>query len=194
MAILGGSAIIDDLKDRWVGDVLKFWFEQTEPDQWFKKDPAFDESLRERFLGLHEVLVSCENHALLANAQTALAAVIVLDQMSRNMFRGTPRAFATDPLALCVAEAAIARGFDDGLTKDQRMFLYLPFQHSEDRQLQARGVALMASLGDAEQSKWADAHRAIVDRFGRFPHRNGILGRASTPEETEFLKQPGSSF
>jgi uncharacterized protein (DUF924 family) len=194
MATLGGSAIVDDLKDGWVGDVLKFWFEQTEPDQWFKKNPAFDASIRERFLSLHEVLVSCENHGLLADAQTALAAVIVLDQMSRNMFRDTPRAFATDPLALWVAEAAIARGFDAGLTKDQRMFLYLPFEHSEDRQSQARGVALMASLGDAEQSKWAEAHRAIVDRFGRFPHRNGILGRASTPEETEFLKQPGSSF
>ena len=173
---------------------MKFWFEQTEPDQWFKKDPAFDAGIRERFLGLHEVLVSCENHGLLADAQTALAAVIVLDQMSRNMFRDTTRAFATDPLALWVAEAAIARGFDVGLTKDQRMFLYLPFQHSEDRQSQARGVALMASLGDAEQSKWAEAHRAIVDRFGRFPRRNAILGRASTPEETEFLKQPGSSF
>jgi uncharacterized protein (DUF924 family) len=191
---LEGPAIVDDLKDGWVGDVLKFWFEQTEPDQWFKKNPAFDASIRERFLSLHEVLVSCENHGLLADAQTALAAVIVLDQMSRNMFRDTPRAFATDPLALWVAEAAIARGFDAGLTKDQRMFLYLPFEHSEDRQSQARGVALMASLGDAEQSKWAEAHRAIVDRFGRFPHRNGILGRASTPEETEFLKQPGSSF
>jgi uncharacterized protein (DUF924 family) len=173
---------------------LKFWFEQTEPDQWFKKDPAFDASTRERFLGLHEALVSCENHNLLADAQIALAAVIVLDQMSRNMFRDTPRAFATDALALWLAEAAIARGFDAGLTKDQRIFLYLPFQHSEDRQLQARGVALMASLGDAEQSKWAEGHRAIVDRFGRFPHRNRILGRASTPEETEFLKQPGSSF
>jgi uncharacterized protein (DUF924 family) len=191
---LEGPAIVDDLKDGWVGDVLKFWFEQTEPDQWFKKNPVFDASIRERFLSLHEVLVSCENHGLLADAQTALAAVIVLDQMSRNMFRDTPRAFATDPLALWVAEAAIARGFDAGLTKDQRMFLYLPFEHSEDRQSQARAVALMASLGDAEQSKWAEAHRAIVDRFGRFPHRNGILGRASTPEETEFLKQPGSSF
>ena len=187
-------ATFDDLKDGWVGDVLKFWFEQTEPDQWFKKDPAFDASIRERFLSLHEVLVSCETHGLLTDAQTALAAVIVLDQMSRNMFRDTPRAFATDPLALWIAEAAIARGFDAGLTKDQRMFLYMPFQHSEDCRSQARGVALMASLGDAEQIKWAEAHRAIVDRFGRFPHRNGILGRASTPEETEFLKRPGSSF
>jgi uncharacterized protein (DUF924 family) len=148
---------------------------------------------------LHESLVSRANEglladALLADARTALAAVIVFDQMSRNMFRGTPRAFAADPWALAVAEAGIARRFDADLTKDQRMFLYLPFGHAEDRQSQARAVALVASLGDPELQKWAEAHRAIVDRFGRFPHRNGILGRISTPEETEFLKEPGSSF
>jgi uncharacterized protein (DUF924 family) len=114
----------------------------------------------------------------------SLAAVLVLDQMSRNMFRDTPRAFATDPQALWVAEAAIVQGFDAGLTKDQRMFLYLLFEHSEDRQSQARSVALMASLGDPELQKWAEAHRAIVDRFGRFPHHNGVLGRISTPDES----------
>jgi uncharacterized protein (DUF924 family) len=177
-----------------VGDVLKFWFGQTESDQWFKKDPTFDASIRERFLYLHEILVSRGNDGLLVDAQTALAAVIVLDQMSRNMFRDTPSAFAADSQALWIAEAAVARGFDAGLTKDQRMFLYLPFEHSEDRQSQARSVALMASLGDPELQKWAEAHRAIVDRFARFPHRNGILGRISTPEETEFLKEPDSYF
>ena len=181
-----GPAIVYDPKDGWVGDVLEFWFEQTDPDQWFEKDPTFDANIRERFLGLHEILASRGNNGLLADAQTALAAVIVLDQMSRNMFRDTPRAFATDPQALQVAEAAIARGFDAGLTKDER--------HSEDRQSQARSVALTASLGDPELQKWAGAHRAIIDRFGRFPHRNGVLGRISTPEETEFLKQPGSYF
>src|SRR5271166_3961270 len=177
-------AIVDDPKDGWVGDVLKFWFEQTEPDQWFEKDPTFDARIQERFLGLHEILVSRGNNGLLADAQTSLAAVIVLiphsdlqksvarrivdrrvlhlDQMSRNMFRDTPRAFATDPQALWVAEAAIVRGFDAGLTKDQRMFLYLPFEHSEDRQSQARSVALMASLGDPELQKWAEAHRALL--------------------------------
>lgn len=175
-------------------DVLKFWFEQTEPDQWFEKDPTFDASIRERFLGLHEILVSRGNNDLLTDAQTALAAVVVLDQMSRNMFRHAPRAFAADPQALWLAEAAIARGFDAGLTKDQRMFLYLPFQHAEDRQVQVRAVALMTCLGDPELQKWAEAHRAIVDRFGRFPHRNRVLGRISTPEESEFLKQPDSSF
>ena len=189
-----GPAIVYDPKDGWVGHVLEFWFEQTDPDQWFEKDPTFDANIRERFLGLHEILASRGNNGLLADAQTSLAAVIVLDQMSRNMFRDTPRAFATDPQALQVAEAAIARGFDAGLTKDKRHFLYLPFQHSEDRQSQARSVALTASLGDPELQKWAEAHRAIIDRFGRFPHRNGVLGRISTPEETEFLKQPGSYF
>jgi len=173
---------------------LNFWFEQTEPDQWFKKDAAFDARVRERFLRLHEILVSRGDDGLLADAQTALAAVIVLDQMSRNMFRDTPRAFAADPQALRLAEAAILRGFDVGLTKDQRLFLYLPFEHAEDRRSQARCVTLMASLGDPELQKWAEAHKVIVDRFGRFPHRNGVLGRTSTPEETEFLKQPDSSF
>ena len=173
---------------------MKFWFEQTESDQWFEKDPTFDARIRERFLGLHEILVSRGNNGLLADAQTSLAAVIVLDQMSRNMFRDTPRAFATDPQALWVAEAAIVRGFDAGLTKDQRMFLYLPFEHAEDREVQARSVALVASLGDPELQKWADAHKTIVDRFGRFPHRNAVLGRNSTPEEMDFLKQPNSCF
>jgi len=191
---LEGPTIADDPKYGWVGDVLKFWFEETDPDQWFKKDPTFDASIRERFLRLHEILVCRGNNGLLADARTALAAVIVLDQMSRNMFRDTPRAFAADPLALWVAETAIARGFDAGLTKDERHFLYLPFQHSEDRQSQARAVALTASLGDPELQRWAEAHRAIVDRFGRFPHRNNVLGRISTPEETEFLKQADSSF
>jgi len=191
---LEGPTIADDPKYGWVGDVLKFWFEETDPDQWFKKDPTFDASIRERFLRLHEILACRGNNDLLADARTALAAVIVLDQMSRNMFRDTPRAFAADPLALWVAETAIARGFDAGLTKDERHFLYLPFQHSEDRQSQARAVALTASLGDPELQRWAEAHRAIVDRFGRFPHRNNVLGRISTPEETEFLKQADSSF
>jgi uncharacterized protein (DUF924 family) len=188
------TAIADEPKNGWVADILKFWFEETEPDQWFEKDPTLDARIRERFLGLHELVVSHGNNGLLADAQTALAAVIVLDQMSRNMFRDTPRAFAADPQAISVAEAAIARGFDARLTKDQRMFLYLPFQHAEDRQLQGRSLALMASLGDPELLKWADVHKAIIDRFGRFPHRNGILGRISTPEENEFLKQPDSNF
>ena len=192
--MLESSAIVDHPEDGWVQDVLKFWFEQTRPDQWFEKDPTFDATIRDRFLGLHEAVVFRDNNSLLADAQTALAAVIVLDQMSRNMFRGTPRAFASDEQALWLADAAIARGFDAGLSKDERMFLYLPFEHAEDRRSQARCVELMASLGDPEVQKWAEAHRVIVDRFGRFPHRNAVLERVSTPEEIEFLKQPNSCF
>jgi uncharacterized protein (DUF924 family) len=189
-----GRAIAEDPEDGWVGNVLTFWFERTAPDRWFEKDPTFDASVRELFLGLHESLVSRGNDDLLADARTALAAVIVLDQMSRNMFRDTPRAFAADPQALRLAEAAVARAFDAGLTKDQRMFMYLPFEHAEDRTSQARSVTLMTSLGDADLQKWAQAHRVIIDRFCRFPHRNRILGRISTAEETDFLKLPDSSF
>jgi uncharacterized protein (DUF924 family) len=180
--------------DGWTSDVLQFWLAESGPDRWFKKDPAFDESIRRRFLALHEAVASCDPDTLLSDPRTALAAILVLDQMSRNMFRDTPRAFAADARALWLAQEAIARGFEAGLTRDERMFLYLPFEHAEDAEAQARCVTLMATLDDPELVKWAEAHQRIIERFGRFPHRNRILGRASTPEETEFLKQPGSSF
>jgi uncharacterized protein (DUF924 family) len=182
------------LRESWVNDVLKFWFVETTPDQWFKKDPAFDGAVRRRFSGLHANLATTSTDALLASAQTALAAVIVFDQMPRNMFRDTPRAYATDPKALAVAEEAVSRGFDAGLGNNERMFLYLPFEHAEAPLAQARCVALMATLGDQDLVRWAQAHQRIIDRFGRFPHRNGVLGRRSSPEELEFLKDPGSSF
>ena len=178
----------------WPGDVLTFWFKETQPEFWFKKDKDFDAEIRKRFLALHEVLSAKPTEALFADARTAMAAVIVFDQMSRNMFRDTPRAFASDPLAFWIAQAAIAKGFDASLTKDERSFLYLPFEHAEDALAQERCVVLMATLGDPELSKWALAHKAIIDRFGRFPHRNSILGRASTAEEVAFLKKPNSSF
>ena len=178
----------------WPGEVLAFWFKETTPEQWFKKDAAFDASIRARFLALHEILAANPSEALFADARTALAAVIVFDQLSRNMFRGSPRAFATDKVARWIAEAAIAKGYDGEMTKEERSFLYLPFEHAEDTKAQERCVALMATLGDSELTKWAVAHKVIIDRFGRFPHRNMILGRESTPEELEFLNEPGSSF
>jgi uncharacterized protein (DUF924 family) len=178
----------------WVSDVLRFWFEETPRERWFKKDKDFDAAVRARFLALHEALAARPSEALFADPRTALAAVIVFDQMSRNMFRDTPRAFATDPLALWIAQAAIAQGFDTMLSKDERLFLYLPFEHAEDAKAQERCVALMATLHDPELTKWAEAHKVIIDRFGRFPHRNSILGRPSTAEEIAFLKEPGSSF
>ena len=178
----------------WPSDVLTFWFKETKAEQWFKKDPAFDATVRSRFLALHEILASQPKEALFADQRTALASIILFDQMSRNMFRDTPRAFATDRLARWIAEAAIAAGYDRDMTKEERAFLYLPFEHAEDPQAQERCVALMATLDDPEISKWALAHKVIIDRFGRFPHRNKILDRPSTPEEEEFLKGPDSSF
>ena len=178
----------------WSNDILNFWFGEAGPGRWFNKDAAFDDIVRQRFRALHEALATSDNGLLIADPRSALAAVIVFDQMSRNMLRGTPGAFAADPRALLIAQEAIARGFDAGLTKDERMFLYLPFEHAEDAEAQARCVALMAALDDPELTEWAEAHRGIIDRFGRFPHRNRVLGRTSTAEETEFLAQPGSAF
>ena len=182
------------LSPEWSNDVLNFWFVEAGSDRWFDKNAAFDDTVRQRFHELHEAIATGDFDFLIAGPRTALAAVIVFDQMSRNMFRETPNAFAFDARALTVAKEALARGFDAGLTKDERMFLYLPFEHAEDAEAQARCVTLMATLDDPELAQWAEAHRRIIDRFGRFPHRNRVLGRTSTAEETEFLTQPGSSF
>jgi uncharacterized protein (DUF924 family) len=178
----------------WVADVLRFWFEELQPTQWFTKDPRLDELIRTRFLGVHERVAAAPESELLAEPRTALAAVIALDQFPRNMFRRAMRAFATDAKALALADEAVSRGFDTGLSQDERQFLYLPFEHAEDAVMQARSVALFRALGDPEQTKYAEAHKAIIDRFGRFPHRNAILGRGSTPAEEAFLKEPGSAF
>jgi uncharacterized protein (DUF924 family) len=181
------------IRPAWADEVLRFWFEETTKEQWFKRDDAFDEALRQRFLSLHASVATLSLEACLADADTALAATIVLDQFSRNMFRGTPAAFALDAKALAIAQAAIAHGLDAGMPEIRRQFFYLPFEHAEDADAQARSAALFATLGE-DYLRWAEAHKIIIDRFGRFPHRNAILGRASTPEEIEFLRGPGSSF
>ncbi len=174
--------------------VLSFWFsEETQPKWWVKED-AFDAQMRERF---GTALEAAQSGALDHWADTpegALALVILLDQAPRNIHRGTPRAFAADAKALATARAAIARGFDAALPADRRNFLYMPFQHSEQLQDQDRGVELFAANDVADGLKFMIAHRNIIARFCRFPHRNAILGRASTPEELDFLQQPGSSF
>jgi uncharacterized protein (DUF924 family) len=177
----------------WVGDVLRFWFEECVPEQWFKKDDTFDQALRSRFAEAHRCVTELAQEKCLADADTALAATIVLDQFSRNMFRGTPAAFGSDAKALGIAEVAVSRGFDQHVSETRRQFFYLPFEHAEDAAVQDRSVALFAKLGP-EALRWANAHKVIIDRFGRFPHRNAILGRVSTPEEIEFLAGPGSSF
>ncbi len=182
-------------------EVLEFWF-GGEPGaaraEWFRKDERFDEEIRSRFGALHGRAARRELKAWRASAEPMLALVIVLDQFSRNLYRGDARAFAQDAHARDCAVEALARGDDLGLMPVQRQFLYLPFEHSEALRDQERCVELMRSLeafaATRGLTEWAVKHRDIVARFGRFPHRNAALVRASTPEEAEFLKQPGSGF
>ena len=181
--------------------VLDFWFGPpplSARAEWFRKDPAFDAAIRERFGAAIAQALAGGLGEWCGDAHGALARVIVLDQFTRNAFRDTPRAFAGDARALATAEYAIERGFERDLDGFERWFLYLPFEHSEDMRVQERSLALFAKLaldtGDRSPLEWAEKHAAIVRRFGRYPHRNEILGRDSTQEEIEFLKLPGSRF
>jgi uncharacterized protein (DUF924 family) len=174
------------MQSDWAAQVLHFWFEELQPEAWFRKDERVDAAIRERFGALHEQLARIRPEQLTTPLES-VAAVIVLDQFPRNVFRGSPRAFATDALALSIAQHAIANGVDLQLTQQQRLFLYMPFQHSEDRAVQARSIELFEQLGIAENLDYAQRHKDIIDRFGRFPHRNEVLGRRSTTEELQFV-------
>ncbi|HEY8248446.1 MAG TPA: DUF924 family protein [Hyphomicrobium sp.] len=178
----------------WVDDVLLFWFDGLGRKAWFVRDAAVDTQIRDRFLPLIEELATRPVEDALASADRALATVIALDQFPRNVFRGAALAFATDARALAVAKGAIARGLDAQVPADRRVLFYLPFEHSEVVADQQRCIELIASLGDAEYARYAQLHHDVIARFGRFPHRNVILGRTSTLEEIQFLKEPGSSF
>jgi len=182
------------LPDGWVEDVLRFWFVELPQKAWFEKNEAVDRAIRDRFLSLYEAVAQRPAAEAVAAPERALATVLVLDQFPRNMFRGTPCAFATDALAREVTTEALAHKLDERLDKNGRLFLYLPFEHSESSADQAQSVERIGSLGDRELQRYAEAHKKIIDRFGRFPHRNALLGRRSTPEEAAFLQQPGSSF
>ena len=177
--------------------VREFWF-GSDRKAWFEKNPAFDEEIRRRFLPLYEVGAAGKLQDWKHKPADCLALVILLDQFPRNMFRGTARAFTADAVARDAARAIVDRGWDKALSADERMFAYLPFEHSESLADQERCLALMKEIAvfpeTADLPKWAEAHRVIIRRFGRFPHRNAALGRESTPEEIEFLRQPGSSF
>jgi uncharacterized protein (DUF924 family) len=177
----------------WVEEVLHYWFHGLGEVEWWGKHPVVDSEIQRRFGVLHERLLA-DDGAGLAGPRPRLAAVLALDQFARHLFRDSPRAFAADPLARRLARAAIAAGDDQALTHAQRLFLYLPFEHSEDRADQALAVALIDRLGNASWGDFARAHQAIIVRFGRFPHRNAVLGRTSTAEETAFLAQPNSAF
>ena len=182
-------------------DILDFWFgppPHAARDAWFRKDPAFDATIRERFGPAIDTALAGGYADWAAEPHGALARVIVLDQFTRNAFRDTPRAFAGDPAALAAAIAAVDAGQDRALGPYERWFLYLPFEHSEAASMQERALELFTRLRDdtglAAPLEWAERHAAVIRLFGRYPHRNAILGRPSTPEEIAFLASPGSRF
>jgi uncharacterized protein (DUF924 family) len=175
-------------------EILSFWFEELQPQDWFAPPPGLDSQCDRRFRQTHLAVARTVGPEWRATPQARLAAIILLDQMPRNMYRSSPLAFATDGLALREARLAVDAGADIGLPVDQRTFLYLPFEHSENLVDQSRSVKLFTDLGDANYLDFAIRHCEIIRQFGRFPHRNVILGRVSTPAELEFLSQPGSSF
>jgi uncharacterized protein (DUF924 family) len=173
-------------------DVVVFWI-KAGPRAWFRKSKAFDAQIRERFEALHHAAARGELDGWAETPEGALALLLLLDQFPRNLFRDSPHAFATDPLARQVALAAVDRGFDKEVDPALRQFFYLPFEHSEHLEDQERGVALCAQSGDAGLVKWASLHRDIIARFGRFPHRNESLGRTTSEEEQAFLEGGGFS-
>jgi uncharacterized protein (DUF924 family) len=170
-------------------DVVTFW-RAAGFDRWFNKDDAFDAEIKRRFLPTYEAAAAGQLRDWENTAEGALALLIVLDQFPRNMFRGDKRAFATDPLARAITAGALIKGFD-AQAGDLRAFFYLPFEHSEDLADQERGVALYKAAGDDEGLKWGEIHADIIRKFGRFPHRNKVLGRTTTPEEQKFLDDGG---
>ena len=185
-------------------EILEFWFgREDDPgygkfrEVWFRKDPAFDQEIRDRFEDFQEEAAAGALDGWREEARSCLALVILLDQFPRNMHRGDAKSYATDRKAQVTAEYAVDHTLDRELPDFQRAFLYMPFMHSEDLEHQRRAVELFGTLqewGDSDPAHYAVLHMRIVERFGRFPHRNEVLGRPTTPEEAEFLKQPGSSF
>jgi uncharacterized protein (DUF924 family) len=188
-----------------IEQILNFWFGSPESISygksrkiWFSKDPNFDREISDRFLPDYAAAAAGNYNGWTASPDGCLALILLFDQFPRHLFRGDRRAFATDGQALATAQHAIAEGFDQALLPVQRIFIYLPFEHSENLEHQRLSVELFRPLGDdpetADMLPYAVRHQEIIERFGRFPHRNQILGRTTTPEEAEFLKQPGSSF
>jgi uncharacterized protein (DUF924 family) len=174
--------------------VLDYWFAEETKPKWFEASTAFDDELRQRYARAWDAARQGELDHWTGTPDGLLALVLLLDQIPRNIHRGTPKAFSTDPLARHWAKWAVEQGMDQGLSAEQRQFLYLPFMHSEALEDQEHGMALYTALGMQSALDYMRQHRDIIARFSRFPHRNEVLGRISTPEETEFLTQPGSRF
>ena len=175
-------------------DVCDFWFQEIDPKKWWVKSHDFDELVRHRFSDVHARAVYCELFPWRETPAGRLAEIIVLDQFSRNIYRDRPESFANDALALALSQAAIDSGADKALKAKEKSFLYMPFMHSESLHIHKTAVQLFDQEGLEDYYNFELKHVAIIERFGRYPHRNGILGRDSTPEELEYLRQPGSGF
>lgn len=175
-------------------DILYFWFTEAGPDAWWTKSKAFDDLVRRRFCALYDAAAKGELSGWRDRAEGRLAEIIVLDQFPRNMFRDSARAFGSDTMALALSQEAVRLGVGADWNADRRAFLYMPYMHSESVAVHEDALELFAGPGLENNLDFERRHKAIIDRFGRYPHRNAVLGRVSTPEEIEFLKQPGSSF
>jgi len=174
--------------------ILHFWFTELTPKQHYAKDAALDDAIRIRFGATLEAAARCELFTWRTTPEGRLAEVLVLDQFSRNVYRDTARAFAQDALALALAQQLVASGQDRSLPLAQRSFAYMPYMHSESALIHAQAALLFSQPGMEDSLRFEQRHQAIIERFGRYPHRNAILGRASTPEELAFLNEPGSAF
>lgn len=175
-------------------DVLNFWFNELTPKDWYSGDASVDTKISDRFVELHIRVAANEYWRSRTSSDGFLAEVIVLDQFSRNMFRGTPKAFAYDGQALLLSQTAIAAGHDKAMSAAQKQFLYMPFMHSESKVIHVEAMHLFEALGNQENLSYEKIHKDIIDRFGRYPHRNEVLGRQSTPAELDYLATNHESF
>ena len=175
-------------------DILHFWFDEVPPEKQFAQDAALDDEIARRFGGLRDAVLATEAAGWCDDPDTLLAAIILLDQFSRNLHRGSAQAFAADPLALALTHETNARGGDEAIVPERRAFLYMPLMHAEDRAVQQESIAYFTRLGNPENLTFAHDHKAVIDRFGRFPSRNAALGRTSTAEESAFLSRHGAGW
>jgi uncharacterized protein (DUF924 family) len=174
--------------------VLDFWFVQCQPKQWWQKEAAFDQLIHDKFATLHAKATQCELHSWRAEGRGRLAEILILDQFSRNLFRDSPFAFAYDSMALALAQEAITLGIDKQLTAEERGFLYMPYMHSESIEIHTLAIPLFEQNNNPDSLEFEMKHHRIIERFGRYPHRNAVLNRISTEEELAFLQQPNAGF